>query len=33
VEIYTTSRHMWSVPASGCPVAGSYLRRDESDLV
>jgi hypothetical protein len=30
VEIYTTFRHMWSYPASGSPVAGSYLTRDGS---
>jgi hypothetical protein len=31
VEIYTASRHMWDNPASGSPVAVSYLTRDVSD--
>ena len=33
VDIYTAFRHMWGDHTSGFPVAGSYLRRDESDLV
>lgn len=33
VEINTAFRHMWGDPASGSSVAGSYPRRDESDLV
>jgi hypothetical protein len=33
VEIYTASRHTRDDLASGSPVAGSYLTRDESDFV
>jgi hypothetical protein len=33
VDIYTAFRHMWGDSASGSPVVGSYLRRDEADLV
>jgi hypothetical protein len=30
VEIYTAFRHKWGNPASGSPVAGSYLTHNES---
>jgi hypothetical protein len=33
VEIYTAFMHMSGNPASESPVAGTYLRRDESRLV